>query len=418
MRTRWDAGFTLVEVVIVTGIIALVAGAAGTFFLAGTTPAVASANRDVVAAIDEARRTAIAFDAATVVFTPALAGSGYRARVYERFPGDPAFRARNGPTYDSTVAINETASPLGAPGFAFTIDSHGTVSGLANYAPSGSDFTTHACPAAGAFTLQLSYARDTRVVTIPCRLDASAAAPVVFSTPAPAATLTPFPIATCPAGTTCALAQLPPPGGGAQCPNGFVADQTVPGMCDAVAPSPLPTVTAATPTCPPGSPGTFPVCAQYANPTPLPTSVPTPLMIAHCTPGAADASGFASCVVSDPVRATGAAITRTGCGTHVPTNDPGPRFSVDVDVFDNGAPWAAYTVSLSTAKTAWLDEALMPPVALCGLNNTLVFSLAGVEPLAGNASLNPYADTGDPAFVNAGVDAIVQPPLGRWGSDT
>src|SRR5580698_826947 len=98
MRLRGcEDGFTLIEMLVVTAMVAIVAGALGTFFLAGASPAVASAGRDVSAAFDEARRTAIAFDAATVVFAPAKSGTGYSARIYARMPGDPGFTARNGP---------------------------------------------------------------------------------------------------------------------------------------------------------------------------------------------------------------------------------------------------------------------------------------------------------------------------------
>src|SRR5471030_2615615 len=107
MPRRCENGFTLIEVLVVTAIVAIAAGTLGTFFLAGASPAVASAGRDVTAAFDEARRAAIAFDAATVVFVPARSGSGYSARIYRRFPGDPQFQPRNGPTYDSTVTISE-----------------------------------------------------------------------------------------------------------------------------------------------------------------------------------------------------------------------------------------------------------------------------------------------------------------------
>ena len=178
MRLRaGEDGFTLIEMIVVTAIIAIVAGTLGTFFLAGASPAVAAAGRDVTAAFDEARRTASAFDAATVVFSPAASGTGYSARIYARAPGDPGFAPRNGPTYDSAVTIGETASPLGAPGFAFTVDSHGTVMGYAGFVAGATSFTSRPCPAAGAFTLHLAYDRDVRDVTIPCQLPLSNATP-------------------------------------------------------------------------------------------------------------------------------------------------------------------------------------------------------------------------------------------------
>jgi prepilin-type N-terminal cleavage/methylation domain-containing protein len=256
---RCEAGFTLVEMIVVTAIIAIAAGAFGTFFLAGTTPAVAAAGRDVTAAFDEARRAAIAFDAATVVFAPAQSGSGYSARIYARAPGDAAFAARNGPTYDSTVTINETASPLGAPGFAFVVDAHGNITGYANFAAAQTSFTTRSCPATGAFTLQLSYERDVRSVTIPCRLGLSSATPVAFATPPAAFGATPFPVQTCPATVTCSLAPIAAASAPAFMPASTPSAAPQP---SAVLPVSPPSPPAPDPTaCPAGFSGSAPACS-------------------------------------------------------------------------------------------------------------------------------------------------------------
>jgi prepilin-type N-terminal cleavage/methylation domain-containing protein len=416
MRLRGcEAGFTLIEMIVVTAIIVIVAGTLGTFFLAGASPAVASANRDVTAAFDEARRTAIAFDAATVVFAPAQSGSGYSARIYQRFPGDPAFQPRNGPAYDSTVTISETASPLGAPGFAFSVDSHGTVTGFANFVAGQTTFTSRPCPPAGTFTLQLAYERDVRIVSIPCRLPLSSATPVAFETPPAAATATPFVAQTCPSTQTCTLAVVTPPPGGATCPPGYTADATTLGVCDlAGAPSPAPssvTTPGSAPTCPPGDSGTFPNCVPIATVTPTPSG--------RCLAGASDPAGYATCLESNPVRATGPTVTHQSCGTHTPTTDPGPSFSIAVDVFRNGDLWAIYGVDIRTLKVPWLDFAESPPAQNCGLLYTLQFSIADVTALSGNAQTSPVADTGDAGLSDDGVGSIINPPVGTiWGSNT
>ena len=254
---RCEGGFTLIEMIVVTAIVVIVAGTLGTFFLAGASPAVASAGRDVTAAFDEARRTAIAFDAATVVFAPAQHGTGYRARIYARAPGDPAFQPRNGPTYDSAVTISETASPLGAPGFAFMVDGHGSITGYANFVAGQTAFTTRRCPATGTFTLNLAYERDVRIVTIPCQLGLSSAAPVAFATPAPAFTATPFPAETCPGGMTCSL--------------GVVVPATVP----SAAPSSTPPGSVPSATLPVGPPSATPPPLSPPSATPLPISPPS-----------------------------------------------------------------------------------------------------------------------------------------------
>jgi hypothetical protein len=116
------------------------------------------------------------------------------------------------------------------------------------------------------------------------------------------------------------------------------------------------------------------------------------------------------------VQATGPAITRNSCGTHVPVADPGPAFAVTVDVFRDGALWATYAVALTTLKAPWLDIQDLPPAQTCGLLYTLAFRIAGVTPESGNAQVSPAVDTGDPAFDRQGVDALVA-PIFPFGSD-
>jgi prepilin-type N-terminal cleavage/methylation domain-containing protein len=409
---KGEAGFTLIEVIVVTAIVATVAGTLGTFFLAGASPAVASAGRDVAAVFDEARRAAIADDAATVVFAPAAVGSGYSARIFRRFPGDPAFAPRNGPAYESTVTIAETSSPLGAPGFAFAVDSSGTVTGFERFTPGAAAFTSRSCPAGGAFTLHLSRDHAVRVISIPCELPASGAAPPAFETPPPATQTTPFAAQTCPAAQSCTLAVITPPPAGATCPPGYTSDATLAGVCDLAPPSPAPS-SVTTPglpaTCPPGETGTPPACVL----APPPGSPPP-----GCAPGAADAAGFASCVESAPIRITGPAITHAGCGTHVPIADPGGAFAVGVDIFQNGSFWGGYDIRIGTQKTAWLDFGHLPPSADCGLAFSLRFTVQSITAVSGNAQSSPAVDTGDPGLADQGVGSILVPPGGAiWGSD-
>jgi prepilin-type N-terminal cleavage/methylation domain-containing protein len=409
---KGEAGFTLIEVIVVTAIVAIVAGTIGTFFLAGTSPAVASAGRDVTAAFDEARRAAIADDAATVVFVPAAAGSGYSARIFRRFPGDPAFAPRNGPVYESTVTVAETSAPLGAPGFAFAVDSSGTVTGFERFTPGSTAFTSRPCPASGTFTLRLAYEHDVRDISIPCELPANGALPPAFETAPPAIPATPAPAQTCPATQTCTLALITPPPAGAACPPGYTSDATLAGVCDLAPPSPAPssiTTPGSPATCPPGETGTPPACVLAP-----PLSSPP----AACVPGAADAAGFASCLKSASIRITGPAITHSGCGTHVPISDPGSAFTVAVDVFQNGSFWGGYDVRIGTLKSAWLDFAHLPPSADCGLAFSLRFTVQSITAVSGNAQSSPAIDTGDPGLADQGVGSIVVPPAGAiWGTD-
>jgi prepilin-type N-terminal cleavage/methylation domain-containing protein len=412
MRARNEAGFTLLETIVVAAIVALIAGTAGTFFLAGATPAVASANRDVDAAFEEGRRTALAFDAATVVFAPAASGSGYSARVYQRTPGDAAFQARNGPAFESTVAIAETAAPLGAPGFAFTIDSHGNVAALSGYTVNGSGYVNRACPSSGAFTLQLTYAHDARSVTIPCTLGTSSAATLALETPPAAAVQTPSPAATCPATATCTLANVSGPPA-ATCPSGLTADPVTPGLCDA--PVAAPSAPASGVTCPSGYTGTPPNCIRLyvpATPTVAPASTPG----TACQPGAVDMSGFATCLDKQMTQ-TGPTISRESCGTHTPIIDPGAQFEVIEDVFQNDSFWGSYELTISTLKTPWID--LESGRSDCGLTYTLTFKIDAIVPIGGNAATTPSQDTGDTQIVDQGAVAILVAPYGApWGSNS
>jgi type II secretory pathway pseudopilin PulG len=294
-RSRSDAGFTLIELLVVVGMIVVVIATLGVFFLAGPSPAVASAGRDIGAAFAEARETAADFSEATVVFV--AAGTGYSARVYRQMPGDAEFQAVNGPTYDSTVAITETAAPLGAPGFAFRIDSRGSVTGYAHFAPTDTTFTLRACPASGAFVLSLAYGNQQRTVTIPCTLSLASIGPGVIVTPGPATSPAPAAPGTCPPSQSCGP---PLPAYNATCPPGYTPDAT-PYVCDSPTPTPSPAPTpTAEPPCPPGYSGTSPNCIPPASPPPTSTPGPYPVQKYEIT------DGIYSCANSDPYCSSGA----------------------------------------------------------------------------------------------------------------
>lgn len=400
MSGRSEDGFTLIEVLLTAALVALLAAATGTLFLAGASPAVAAASRDVGAALAEARRTALAFDTATVVFAPQPAG-GYSARVYERTPGDPAFRPRNGPGYESAVAIGETAAPLGAPGFALAIDRHGNVTGYAHFYAGDASPEAAACPSGGAFVLRLSRASQIARVSVPCALELSATAVASAAVPPVSATPAPLPPAACPSGALCVPAPPPAPPVPA-CPPADLPDPGNPGLCVPAATPPAQGVQSAAP-------------PTAATPAPGATATPS---AALCVAGAPDAAGFATCIVDDPVRATGAEITHANCGTRTPVTDPGPVFTVTLEVDRDGSPWGTYAVTMLTLKTPWLDLQAQPPARVCGLAFTLMFRIAGVAPLGGNARLSPAVDTGDPALSDDGVGALLAaPPGSAWGSD-
>lgn len=244
---RRDAGSTLLELVVVVGLIAVVVATFGAFFLAGPSTAVASAARDVTAALAETRATALAFDDATLVFAPD--GNGWSARVYRGTPGDPNFAAASGPGYESAVDLTETAAPLGAPGIALRMDSHGSVLGYRTFTPGNTAAAPAPCPPGGAFTLALHAGAQTQSVAVPCAVPPSSVTPAVVETPSRAATAIPRAAGTCPANAACTLPVLA--FGGATCPPSTMPDPLRAGVCDALVSgpaTPVPTPTPATTT--------------------------------------------------------------------------------------------------------------------------------------------------------------------------
>lgn len=263
MNGASEHGFLLIDAIVTTAVVVIALASAGTFFLGNLTPAVASATLDVEAALDETRETAMAMDTATVVFTAGRAGHGFTARVYERTPGDPSFRARNGPVHASrTASVSETVAPLGVPGFALSMDRRGSVTGYTRFNPSDTTFARVACPSSNAFRLTIDDRRETRAVTVPCALALSTTAALAVATPQAAIVPVPQVAGTCPATSPCTPAPLVP--GSATCPSDYTPDTTTLGRCASAA-------------CPPGFNGVPPVCIADVNPTPTPKPSTLPL---------------------------------------------------------------------------------------------------------------------------------------------
>ena len=318
--------------------------------------------------------------------------------MYARAPGDPGFAPRNGPAYESTVTIGETASPLGAPGFAFSIDAGGSVTGYANFSPAAAPPAPVACPPSGAFVLALTRAAQSVTVAVPCDPAPGSTASAAFASPPAFATAPPATPAACPSAVACVIVPPSPPAPPA-CPPSDAPDPVVPGLCD-----PLATAVPETP--------------QNGTPPPAPSASPASAASpALCTAGAPDAAGFATCIAADPVRVTGAAITHADCGTHTPVTDPGPAFTVTVEVDQAGAVWGTYAVTLLTTKLPWLNFQSVPPAQTCGLAFSLSFRIGAIAPLSGNASVSPSVDTGNPALADEGVGSLVAPSAPAWGSD-
>lgn len=276
-----ESGFTLIETALAAGLAALALAAAGAFYLAGPSGAAAAAERDLGAALDEARAVARSAGGATLAVAR-LPGGGFRARVYRGTPGGPEPAPVNGPDEQSPAAAEETAAPLGPPGFAFAFAPNGSVTGYAGYQPGAVAPAPTACPPAGAFVVTVRAGLAARNVPVPCVVTPAAAVAAARETPpppaAPAAVATAeVPVCGGDAGP-CPLPALaaagPPP-----CPPGSSAATGDPGRCD---PPPIPVATTgATAAAPPTPPPTAVPAAtpSAAPPSPPPASAPRAALV-------------------------------------------------------------------------------------------------------------------------------------------
>lgn len=172
-----ERGFTLLELAIAVGILALLA-AAGAWAFSLHPDALASATDDVDAALASARAIASASgNGATVVFAPRTAGAGFSVRVYTGRPNAPgAVVPTNAMPVVADANVHE--AKLGDPPFAIFIDSAGDASGQAAYpafdAGGAARFSViaqePACPS-GGFVLTISIVTPpvSRTRALPCR---------------------------------------------------------------------------------------------------------------------------------------------------------------------------------------------------------------------------------------------------------
>ena len=190
-------GFTLVELVVAVGIVALLAVAA-TLSLALRPGAL----RATVASFDASFATARAIAAtsgngATIVVAP-------RSDAHGRLPGFTLRIYRGRPTAANAVALADVPAvvaeadvreaALGAPPFAIFLSSAGNASGLASYPTFASDGTPRFAPIAaqppcpsGGLSLTFSSAHASQTRVLPCGARA-------FGSPVPIATESPAPL--------------------------------------------------------------------------------------------------------------------------------------------------------------------------------------------------------------------------------
>lgn len=212
-------GFSLIEVLITAGVIALVAATGVGATMASRSFAVSAAASRFDALLDAARTTARAIDTgATIAFAPDSYGDGFVATLYRNRPSAAPPEATTIPALAARVAVSESAT-LGKPPFALTVHSDGTTAGIPSYTAGGQAAPETPCPASGSYHLVFSYAGTTADRLIPCTTQLAKTGPVSY-TPVQAATIAPAPTAF-PCSGSCTPTVPPSPTSNPTCPPGY-----------------------------------------------------------------------------------------------------------------------------------------------------------------------------------------------------
>jgi prepilin-type N-terminal cleavage/methylation domain-containing protein len=218
---RSERGFSLIEVSIAVGVVALAALGALGATMASRAYAVSTAAARFDALLDAARTIAREMDTgATITFTPDIYGDGFIARLYRNRPAAGTPQTTTVPALEARVSLSETT--LGTPPFALAIHSNGAIAGIVHYTLGSTTTSETPCPAAGAYQLTFSYAGSKANRTIQCAEAASTTGPVSYAPQAPATVApspTPFPCA-----GSCLPTAPASPNSNPTCPPHYVAN--------------------------------------------------------------------------------------------------------------------------------------------------------------------------------------------------
>jgi len=264
---RWERGFTLLEVLIVVGIVAVLSIAAGAFALGQRNYEIKAASDRFDSLVDAARAIARSSgNGATLTVVKGAGGNGFVARVLSGRPNDVlAMNYAQIPALESRASIKETSDLNTEPPFAIFVNSRGNMSAAAGwvYPDSGTIAQEPTCTATIAIQFYENGQKLQRGIAGGSRGFACAGYAAVnvslagIVTPAPYSTPTPPPT-------------INVHGTAQPCPPNALCCST--GPC-----TPTPTPTA--------SPSPMPTAS--ATPTPSPTSTgPTPTPQATSTPTA------------------------------------------------------------------------------------------------------------------------------------
>gem|GEM_PF-1981112 len=275
---RGQRGFTLIEVLVVAGIIVLFAVAAGAFALGTRNYEIKAAGDRFDSLVDAAKSIARSSgNGATIAIVKGVGGNGFVARVLSGRPNDLAsMKYVNVPALESNAGIKETTDLNTEPPFAIFVNSRGNMSAIKDwiYPDSGAIAQEPSCTA--AITIQFyengqklndGIASGSRGLS--CAGYTAVNVPLIaVVTAGPVSTPTPYGVIRkqgvpqgCPPNTLC-------------CSTGQCTPSPTPSPSPTPPPSPSPSSTDTGPSPSPSPSGTGPT--NSPSPTPSNTSSPTP----------------------------------------------------------------------------------------------------------------------------------------------
>jgi type II secretory pathway pseudopilin PulG len=379
MRRAGEAGFTLVEIVVVVAIVVTTALAGVAISLGSRSFAVATAASEFDHMIDSARTIARETQGATLLFAPDVFGDGTEVRVVTPGPNGTLSPTAM-PVFHTRAAIEESES-LGKAPFAFVLHASGALGGRPGYRTGNPNTIPEVgCPARGSFHFLIHTAGATAERTLPCRITLAATAPITLA-PWPAASVAPLPTP-CSTGP-CAPTALPtPPSSWPTCPPNYSG---VPGGCALTsgmtsAPRYHVTATVASGTVTVGSSDSLTATATLSNPADVApgtiASIPVSVVVSgtSCTvapPGpqpsgsvfsvSALTPGICSLTASGDVSTVARGITDTATVTITITGPSAPPTARSCDLVSDGKCYQQ--IVPRTSATFW--KYVAPDIA-CG----------------------------------------------------
>ena len=219
-RDNREAGFTLVEIVVVVAIVVTTVLAGVAISLGSRSFAVATAASEFDHLLDSARTVARETQGATLVFAPDVFGDGTEVRVLAPGPNGTLSPTQL-PPFHTRAAIEESES-LGKAPFAFVVHATGALGGRPGYRTGNPNVIPEVgCPPRGWFHFLIHAAGATAERTLPCRITLAATGPLTLA-PFPAASVAPMPTP-CSSGSCGATALPTPPSSTPTCPPNFTA---------------------------------------------------------------------------------------------------------------------------------------------------------------------------------------------------